>query len=116
MQRLRLAYDSDHVYVAITCPSELLRPDSHIDSGSSSVRDNDLTQIDRMQIRIDTDRDLLTAMQLQVSDSRRTHDCIDGLPHWSPTWYFASKRNNDQVSFEIAILRRDLVDLRSDVI
>lgn len=110
-QRLRVAYDRDYVYVAISCPSARLDPDSTVDSRSSAIRDNDLTHTDRMQLRIDTDRDLLTAMQLQVSDARRTHDAIDGQPQWSPTWYVASKRGDDQVCFEIAILRRDLVDL-----
>jgi hypothetical protein len=110
-RHLRLAYDRDYVYVAITCPSKQLHSDSRVDSRSSTIRDNDLTQTDRMQLWIDTDRDLLTTMQLQVSDARRTYDAIDGLPHWNPTWYVDSKRSDDQVSFEIAILRRDLVDL-----
>ena len=107
----RLAYDNDYVYVAISCPSENLFPDSHADSQSSSIRDNDLTQADRMQLSIDIDRDLMTAMQLQVSDARRTHDAIDGHPRWSPSWYVASKRSDERVTFEIAIHRRDLVDL-----
>lgn len=110
-QHLRFAYDRDYVYVAITCPSDQLHPDSRVDGRSSTIRDDDLTDTDRMQLSIDIDRDLLTAMQLQVSDARRTHDAIDGLPRWSPTWYVASKRSDDQLSFEIAILRRDLVDL-----
>ncbi len=110
-RHLRFAYDNDFVYVAISCPSEQLRPDSQVNSGSSTIRDNDLTKVDRMQLAIDTDRDLLTTMQLQVSDARRTRDTIDGRPHWNPTWYIASKRSDDQVAFEIAILRRDLVDL-----
>lgn len=108
---LRMAYDSDFVYIAITFPSETLRPDSKVVDRSARTRDNDLSRVDRVQICIDTDRDLLSAMQLQVSDARRTYDAIDGLPQWDPTWYVDVHRSDKNVSFEIAILRRDLADL-----
>jgi hypothetical protein len=110
-QRLRLAYDNDFVYVAIQCHSSQLDPDVLAGQNASSVRDQDLSQVDRMQLRIDTDRDLVTAMHLQVTDAGRTHDSIDSNPDWHPTWYVDTKRSDDQVTIEMAILRRDLVDL-----
>jgi hypothetical protein len=110
-QRLHLAYDDDYVYVAIECPADLLQPDQLADGPASSLRDQNLTQVDRMRLRIDTDRDLATSMQLQVTDAGRTHDSIDRNPRWHPTWYVDTERTDDHVVFEMAILRRDLVEL-----
>jgi hypothetical protein len=108
---LRVAYDDDYVYVAAACDAQRLAPDTLAIGSSSIVRDSDLTSVDRMRIAIDTDRDLVTQMQLQVSDARRTHDAIDGHPGWQPTWYVDTRRDDHQLTVEIAILRRDLVDL-----
>jgi hypothetical protein len=106
-----LAYDDDYVYVAVACHAEHLHPDALASRSSSIVRDHDLTNVDRMRLTIDTDRDLMTEMQLQVSDAPRTHDAIDGHRGWQPTWYVDTRRADNQVTIEMAILRRDLVDL-----
>ncbi len=108
---LRVAYDEDYVYVATTFDANELGPDSMAALTSPTARDQDLTAVDRMRLRIDTDRDLMTAMQLQVSTSGRTHDSIDGNPRWQPTWYVATERLGERVNIELAILRRDLADL-----
>jgi hypothetical protein len=66
---------------------------------------------DRIQVRIDTDRDLLTAMELQISGSGRTLDAIDGNARWQPTWYLDTHRENQLVTIEVAIERRDITEL-----
>jgi hypothetical protein len=70
--------------------------------------DHDLSGVDRMRLCFDIDRDLITSMQLQATDGRRTHDAVDGNPIWQPTWYVAVDRTRETVTFEIAILARDL--------
>jgi hypothetical protein len=109
--RLRIAYDADYVYIAAECRGDQLRPDTLASESQTTFRDYDLTSVDRMRVSIDTDRDLMTAMQLSVSDGGRTHDAIDGNPRWQPTWYVDARREDDKVTFEMAILRRDVVDL-----
>ena len=66
---------------------------------------------DRIQLRIDTDLDLLTAMELQISGSGRTHDAIDGNARWQPTWYLDTNRDTQLITFEVAIERRDIIEL-----
>lgn len=110
-QRLRVAFDDEYVYLAFQCPASDMAADKSPTSPSGKIRDHDLSAVDRLRIRIDRDRDLLTAMELQVSDARRTLDTIDGVTAWQPTWYPAIQRTEDHVSVEIAILRRDLADL-----
>ncbi|MDA7493048.1 hypothetical protein N8510_03025, partial [bacterium] len=80
-------------------------------ASSESNRDHDLSTSDRIQLRIDTDRDLLTAMELQISGSGRTHDAIDGNARWQPTWYLDTHRETSLVTMEVAIDRRDITEL-----
>jgi hypothetical protein len=109
--RVRVAYDEQYVYVAAACPDEPFLTDSISDPATFALRDHDLTGIDRLHLAIDVDRDLLTSMQLQVTSSGRTHDAIDGHPAWQPTWYVDTRRQAGQLTIELAILRRDLVEL-----
>ena len=109
--RVRVAYDEDYLYLAIECSSANFRPDAQASEPGKKNRDRDLSQVDRLKISIDTDRDLMTSMQLQVSAAGRTHDAIDGNPSWDPTWYRDTLLVEDNRTVEIAILRRDLVDL-----
>ena len=110
-QDLKFAYDEDYVYVAVTCRAPQMTTDPLVDANSTTTRDHDLQSVDRLCLSFDTDRDLMTSMQLQVSDGGRTSDSIDGNPAWQPTWYVDTRRDQEQVSFELAILRRDLVEL-----
>ncbi|QDT07879.1 Ycf48-like protein [Rubripirellula lacrimiformis] len=107
---IRMAYDDDYIYVAVECPEDRMHPDSHRDS-ASGIRDDDLSMVDRLSLCLDIDGDLMTSMQLSASASRRTHDAIDGNPAWQPTWYLDAAYDKGYVTFEIAILRRDVVDL-----
>ena len=107
----QVAYDDDFVYLLIKFPESRMRADRFSRERPSFVRDQDLQTVDRMQLRIDTDRDLVTSMDLQVTDAGRTRDAIDGVDVWQPTWYVATHRDREHVVFELAIQRRDLVDL-----
>ena len=109
--RLKVAYDEDYLYVAITLPSNQLSVDSSQPQTQSKIRDHDLSSSDRICVSLDIDRDLMTSMELQFTDAGRTADSIDGNPAWQPTWYVDTDRNENQVSMELAILRRDLVEL-----
>ncbi|OUW77038.1 MAG: hypothetical protein CBD74_12495 [Saprospirales bacterium TMED214] len=109
--RTRIAYDEDYIYVAMQTHASNLRADTLGSAFSESNRDHDLSMMDRFQLRIDTDRDLLTAMELQISESGHTQDAIDGNTRWQPTWYLDTHRESDLVTIEVAIERRDITEL-----
>ncbi len=109
-QRVRCAHDDQFLYLAITTPEDLFRDDADLPA-SQQVRDHDLSPVDRIHVSIDTDLDLLTSLNFAFSRGGRTHDSIDGYPQWQPTWYVASQQTGGLVVTELAILRRDLVDL-----
>jgi hypothetical protein len=109
--RTRIAYDEDYIYLAMQTHANNLQTDTAASTFSDSNRDHDLRMTDRIQLRIDTDRDLLTAMELQISGSGRTYDAIDGNIRWQPTWYLDTHRKNALITIEVAIERRDITEL-----
>ncbi len=110
-KRIRCSYDEEYFYVAFESADDRIRPDVTTASPRQKSRDHDLSQVDRLQLLIDCDRDLLTAFQFGVSGSGQTNDAIDGNLAWNPTWYRQIHRSDGRVAVEMAILRRDLVDL-----
>ncbi len=107
--RTRIAYDDNFIYIALQSHANNLRPDEV--SSEDFGRDDNLDLSDRIHLQIDTDRDLMTARQLQISGSGRTHDAVDGNETWQPTWYLDIHRENKLVTIEIAMERRDITEL-----
>ncbi len=108
---LRAAFDNDFVYFLVDAPSAAFPPDeTPPPSPSGRTRDHELSGSNRLQLRIDTDRDLATSYNLEVTPHGQTCDAIDGILAWQPTWYVAPSRSEERVRFEIAISRQDLVD------
>lgn len=106
---LRMAYDDEYLYVGIRWVADEFAVDTS-DSGDV-MRDQDLTGVDRLRLRLDSDRDLITSMQLQVSASGRTHDAIDNNSHWQPSWYVDTQRSDRDVVVELALSRHDVAEL-----
>ncbi|WP_144057312.1 hypothetical protein [Novipirellula maiorica] len=107
---VQIAYDDEYVYFFVRCTRSEFRHDPTTKPANKN-RDHDLSQSDRLRISIDTDQDLMTAYQLQVTPSGKTRDSIDGQAGWQPTWYVAVQEAGESLHFELAVLRRDLTDL-----
>ena len=118
-QTLSVRYDDDYVYLAVVFASDRSYADADAATSvaegepetSRRSRDHDLSHVDRVQIRIDVDRDLITSYQLEIGGDGRVFDAIDGHAQWQPTWYVDRRNENGRATCELAILRRDLVDL-----
>ena len=108
---VQCAFDDQYVYFAIRSPIDQLTTLSQDGAQQTKVRDKDLTQCDRIELSIDTDRDLFTSYQLTFTADGRTHDSIDSQPEWQPTWYVASQATQGSIDSEVAIARRDLASL-----
>lgn len=106
---LRMAYDDQYLYFAIVWNADQMRGGSSDDSVGN--RDDDLTGVDRIRLRLDSDRDLLTSMQLQISSNGRTHDAIDDNPSWQPTWYRDVRHSDGKWIAELALSRHDVAEL-----
>ena len=113
--QLRFASDSKYFYVAVVCPSHLLVEDTGRRSTESNSRDQSLVDVDRLRLRFDTDADLWTSFNIEVTDAGRTRDTANGNALWQPTWYVDVDRTTQFVTFELAIRRSDLIADIGDV-
>lgn len=107
----QISHDDEYIYLGVTVPRDSMTTKLSQNNATDNDRDQPLESFDRLKICIDTDRDLLSSMQLQVTATGRVHDAIDGCKNWQPTWYPAIASNDKIITFEIAILRRDLTAL-----
>lgn len=107
---LQIAYDDEFVYFFVRCARAAFQHAPATKTANKN-RDHDLSHSDRLRISIDTDQDLMTAYQLQVTPSGKTRDSIDGQAGWQPTWYVAVQEAGESLHFELAVLRRDLTEL-----
>lgn len=108
---LQMSYDDEYLYVAVQLKASDFGTDTTTIEPTRRNRDHDLRSVDRWQLKLDTDLDLLTSMQLSLSRAKRTHDCIDGFAAWDPEWYLQIRETEETVTIEAAVLRRDVTDL-----
>ena len=98
---VRLAHDNDFLYVAIRCP-KAANVDYQTDD-APRPRDADLTQHDRVSVRLDIDRDYTTAFELTIDNRGWTNDACWGDATWDPTWYVATSADEKSWTIEAAI-------------
>lgn len=104
---VRFAHDEAFLYVAIEASTDSSMP---LDPKAKRPRDADLTNQDRLLLRIDTDRDYATAFELAIDSRGYTHDSLWGDPHWKPTWYVAADTGERVWRAETAIPLSQLTD------
>lgn len=103
---IRWSYDESYLYLAIVTPHQ---------SGSAPAPvvqrrgyDADLSQVDHVQLVLDTDRDYSTAIELAVSADGRTYDRCCGMSEYNPKWHVAVQSGLDHWSAEVAIELQEL--------
>ena len=105
---VQLAHDTQFLYIAVHCrksPSV----DYSVDD-SARPHDADLTQHDRVTLRLDTDRDYTTAFELTVDSRGWTRDACGSDLTWNPTWYVAAANDGQAWTVELAIPFSQLVE------
>ncbi len=95
------SYDHEFLYLVVRCPQASgvdYTPDSR-----PRPRDADLTNHDRLCLRLDVDRDYTTAYELTIDHRGWTHDACWNDPTWNPTWYVATAVDDTTWTIEAAI-------------
>ncbi len=105
---VRITHDNQFLYVAIHC-LKAAKVDYQPDD-SPRPRDADLTQHDRVTLKLDVDRDYTTAFELTVDNRGWTRDVLGGDATWDPTWYVAAANDESSWTVEAAIPLAELVD------
>jgi photosystem II stability/assembly factor-like uncharacterized protein len=108
LSEVRITHDREFLYVAVHClKSENVEYPS---DNTPRQRDADLTQFDRVALKLDVDRDYSTAYELTVDSRGWTHDELNGNITWNPTWYVAAENDDSSWTAEAAISLAQLVD------
>lgn len=105
---VRLSYDHEFLYVAASCPKAGGVEYSADDR--PRTRDADLTPQDRVELRLDLDRDYTTAFEFTIDRRGWTHEACWGDATWNPTWYVAADGDDASWTIEAAIPLAELTD------
>jgi hypothetical protein len=107
---VRLAYDNEHLYLAIRCPK--VSGGEYGPHAEARPRDADLTQHDRVELQLDVDRDFATAYELTVDHRGWCRDACWDDAHWNPSWYIAAAEDETAWSVEAAVPLGELTENR----
>jgi photosystem II stability/assembly factor-like uncharacterized protein len=93
---VRLAYDHDFLYVAVTCRHPARKP---AERPKQRVRDADLRGHDRVSLLLDLDRDYCTCFELQVDERGCVRESCWGDTTWDPRWFVAV--HNEETGWQV---------------
>jgi photosystem II stability/assembly factor-like uncharacterized protein len=98
---IRWAYDQDYLYLAVKCLNASI--DGSNQPPSQRYYDADLTELDHVELTIDTDRDYSTALEIAVAENGLTYERCAGFAAYNPKWYVHVTPSAGQWRAEIAI-------------
>lgn len=101
---VQVSHDSRFIYFSIDAPA--LRNGSS--ANATRQRDTPLDGIDRYRIRLDVDRDLMTAYEFEFDAAGNTRDSCDGFLPFNPRWFIACVEVDGRTRAEIAVQKSDL--------
>jgi hypothetical protein len=89
---VRMAYDDDFLYIAVTNQR-----------GAVNRQSPDQKLPEQLTFRFDTDRDYLTWFELQVDEDGQVIERCTDMEGWQPEWYFKTESEEKQWRLEAAI-------------
>ena len=72
------------------------------------TRDPDLSRSERIELRLDSDRDLRSGFVFTIDHLGRAAESCCGASGWNPEWYVASAQTEDAWCIECAIPLKEL--------
>ncbi|MFM7057362.1 MAG: hypothetical protein ACKO2P_10620 [Planctomycetota bacterium] len=96
-----LAWDSEFLYIS----ARLARAEGRelLQAAAERHYDEPHGERDRLEVCVDTDRDLLTAFRLTIDETGRTDDACWKLTKWNPRWYVATDADEGSWRVECAV-------------
>ncbi len=99
--QVRMACDQSYLYLAIQCRKRA--GFAYQSTDSPRQRDANLTERDRLEIALDTDRDFTTYFLFSIDSAGRVADSCGGNLGWNPNWYVASRQDEHNWYAEVAV-------------
>jgi photosystem II stability/assembly factor-like uncharacterized protein len=107
LSHVQVAHDHRFLYIAISCAESLSEAPSPVRPRS---RDMDLSAHDRVDLYLDLDRDYGTYYRLAIDRRGCVFDDCWADRSWDPTWYVASRSDEQGYYIEAAIPLTELTD------
>jgi tetratricopeptide (TPR) repeat protein len=107
---VKLAYDKDFLYVAITCKHPT---DKYVAPAKNRQHDADVSSFDHVDLLLDLDRDYHTCFHLQVDQRGCVRDACWGDLSWNPSWFVALNSTKESWQVEAAI---PMLELTGDAV
>ncbi|QDT01451.1 DOMON domain-containing protein [Adhaeretor mobilis] len=101
------SYDDEYLYIALRAQRDA--ECDYTPNVRPRPRDADLSEHDRVTIRLDTDRDYQSAYELTLDHRGWTTDACWGDATWNPEWFVAAKPMDNHWHVEAAISWKSLV-------
>ena len=98
---IMLAHDQRFIYLAATC--EKYADFEHAEERRIRPRDPDLSAFDRLEIKVDIDRDYVSFYELTIDHRGWVSESRFGDRDWNPQWFVASRYSETAWSIEAAI-------------
>ena len=96
-----LAYDDEFLFLAFRC--RRLKDANYATADQVRTRDANLQGKDRVQLVLDTDRELRSAFLLEIDYRGWAAESCFGAKGWNPNWYIATGGDSDYWTLECAI-------------
>ncbi len=95
------AWDAQFLFIAAACvhPTAV----DHAPQSGERRRDVDLSQHDRLTLRLDIDRDYATHWKLSVDVNGSANDALNHDASWNPKWFLDTSSDHLRWAFEVAI-------------
>jgi photosystem II stability/assembly factor-like uncharacterized protein len=100
--------DGEFLFLCGDCPRLAGVP--YRESDAPRTKNADLSGSDRITIRLDCDRDYLTAFEFSIDSSGAVNDQCGMVRDWDPRWYVATRLDERRWCFEAAIPLAELCD------
>jgi photosystem II stability/assembly factor-like uncharacterized protein len=107
---VKLAYDKDFLYVAITCKHPA---DKYVAPAKNRQHDADVNSFDHVDLLLDLDRDYHTCFHLQADQRGCVRDACWGDSSWNPRWFVALNSTKESWQVEAAI---PMLELTGDTV
>ena len=104
--RVWLAHDDLYLYLAATCPKRSAT--TYLAKRRPRPRDADLSQMDRIQLLFDVNRDYTSWWRFEIDHRGWTSDSLTGDSSWDPQYYVATNSDEGAWSVEMAIPLEEL--------
>lgn len=102
-----IANDDEFLFVAVRC--NRVNKMAARKADQLRTRDPDLSNVERIELQLDIDRDLRSGFRFEIDSLGRAAESCNGSVGWNPQWFVATSQDEDAWFAELAIPLNELM-------